>query len=82
VGTLRSTQIVDDDSSDDVDARPRAACQGYVYNGVTLGEPIELDGDPSTFEWDDSAFPNGTCEVVDDELVVTPDPDPFDVLEP
>jgi hypothetical protein len=79
VGTLRSTQIVDDDSSDDVDAGPRAACQGYVCNGVTLGEPLELDGDPATFEWDDSAFPNGTCEVVDDELVVTPDPGPLDV---
>lgn len=46
---------------------------GHTVNGVLLGEPVELDGDPSTFEWDDSALPNGACEVVDGELVVTPD---------
>lgn len=47
--------------------------QGYVYNGVTLGEPVELDDDPSTFEWDDGRFPDGECEVVDGELIVTID---------
>lgn len=47
--------------------------QGYVYNGVTLGEPVELDDDPSTFEWDDGKFPNGVCEVIDGELIVTVD---------
>lgn len=46
---------------------------GHTYNGVLLGEPVELDGDPSTYEWDDSAFPTGTVEVVDGEIVVTPD---------
>jgi hypothetical protein len=47
--------------------------QGYEFNGVTLGEPVELDDDPATFEWDDSRFPNGLCEVIDGELIVTPD---------
>lgn len=47
--------------------------KGYVYNGVTLGEPVELDDDPSTFEWDDSRFSNGECEVIDGELIVTID---------
>lgn len=31
---------------------------GLVVNGVLLGQPVEIDGDPATFEWDDSAFPN------------------------
>jgi hypothetical protein len=47
--------------------------QGYEFNGVTLGEPVELDDDPATFEWDDSQFPNGSCEVIDSELIVTRD---------
>lgn len=47
--------------------------QGFQYNGVTLGEPVELDNDPATFEWDDGAFPTGVCEVVDGVLVVTID---------
>ena len=46
---------------------------GHTYNGVLLGEPVELDGDPATFEWDDAAFPNGTATVVDGELIVLPD---------
>jgi hypothetical protein len=44
--------------------------QGYEFNGVTLGEPAELDNDPCTFEWDDSRFPNGLCEVINGELIV------------
>ena len=47
--------------------------QGYSFNGVTFGEPVELDDDPSTFEWNDGAFPNGECSVVDGELIVTVD---------
>lgn len=47
--------------------------QGYELNGVTLGEPVELDGDPSTFEWDDGRFPSGSCEVIDGVLIVTVD---------
>jgi hypothetical protein len=52
--------------------------QGFTYNGVVLGEPVELDGDPATFEFDHSAFPNGTVEVVDGELVVTADTEEVD----
>jgi hypothetical protein len=32
---------------------------GYIYYDVILGTPVELDDNPNTFEWDDSAFPNG-----------------------
>lgn len=63
MGTLRS-------SSTDV--------KGFTYNGVVLGEPVELDGDPATFEFDHPAFPNGTAEVVEGELVVTADPEEMD----
>jgi hypothetical protein len=48
---------------------------GYVYNGVILGQPVELDDDPHTFEWDDGAFPYGTANVIDGVLVVVPDED-------
>lgn len=45
---------------------------GMTVNGVLLGEPVNLDDDSSTFEWDDSAFPNGVIDAegnitVDDE---------------
>lgn len=46
---------------------------GHTFNGVLLGEPVDIDGDPETWEWDDSAFPNGECAVVDGALVVTVD---------
>jgi hypothetical protein len=41
---------------------------GSVYYGVILGDPVEKDGDPLTFEWDDSAFPNG--EILADGTVI------------
>jgi len=47
--------------------------KGFSFNGVTLGDPVELDDDPFTFQWDDSRFPNGSCEVIDGELIVTID---------
>ncbi len=53
--------------------------QGMTVNGVLLGDPVELDGDPATFEYDDSAFPAGTVEVVDGALVVVVDADPLEV---
>jgi hypothetical protein len=43
---------------------------GLTVNGVLLGEPVEIDGNPETFEWDDSAFPNGE---IDADGNVTPD---------
>jgi hypothetical protein len=54
MGTLRST----------------ADHSGLTVNGVLLGEPVEIDGNPETFEWDDSAFPNGE---IDADGNVTPD---------
>ena len=47
--------------------------QGMVVNGVILGEPVELDGNPLTAEWDDSMFPNGT---IDKTGKITPDEEP------
>jgi hypothetical protein len=35
---------------------------GLTVNGVLLGEPVEIDGNLETFEWDDSAFPNGEID--------------------
>ena len=48
---------------------------GYEYNGVILGQPVELDDDPNTFEWDDGMFPTGTANIIDGELVVVSDPE-------
>jgi len=76
MGMLKCTQWIEilDDEGNIVSKR--SAAQGYTYNGVLLGEPLEIDGDPATAEFDHSLFPNGTCEVVDDELIVTPDEEP------
>lgn len=41
---------------------------GSVYYDVILGDPVEKDGNPLTFEWDDSAFPNG--EILADGTVL------------
>lgn len=46
---------------------------GYIYDGVILGQPVDLDDDPQTFEWNDGVFPYGTANVIDGELVVVPD---------
>jgi hypothetical protein len=43
---------------------------GMVVNGVILGDPVDIDGDPETFEWDDSAFPQGE---IDADGNITPD---------
>lgn len=72
MGTLRSTQWTETITEEGTIINT-PTCRGYAYNGVTLGEPIELDGNPMTAEWNDGAFPDGICEVVDDILVVTPD---------
>lgn len=67
MGTLRNAQTVY------IDDKPTSAVTGHTVNGVLLGEPLELDGDPATYEYDDAAFPNGTVELVDGVAVVTPD---------
>jgi len=41
-----------------------------TVNGVELGDPIELDNDPTTWEWDDPAYPNGE---IDTDGNITPD---------
>lgn len=71
MGTLRSSATVNVGTEDEPIIVP--AVQGFEYNGVVLGQPVEIDGDPSTFEWDDAAFPNGTADVVAGELIVIPD---------
>jgi hypothetical protein len=47
-----------------------SAAQGLVVNDVLLGQPLEIDGDPATAEFDDAAFPNGT---IDGQGNITPD---------
>ena len=41
-------------------------------NGVELGDPVVLDDDPTTFEWNDSRIPTGLIDaegnVIPDEL--------------
>ncbi len=39
----------------------------------TLAYPVEIDGDPNTYEWDDGAFPTG---VVYPDGTVVPDEEP------
>ena len=41
-------------------------------NDVELGDPVELDDDPATFEWDDNRIPNG--EILADGTVVVDEP--------
>ena len=65
MGTLRCYEWIENE-----DGTLTSAAQGLIVNGVILGEPLEIDGDPNTAEFDDSMFPNG---IIDGELVVVPD---------
>jgi len=65
MGTLRCYEWIENE-----DGTQTSAAQGLIVNGVILGEPLEIDGDPNTAEFDDSMFPNG---IIDGELVVVPD---------
>lgn len=47
---------------------------GMVVNGCLLGYPVELDGDPTTFEWDHYLIPNG--EILEDGTIVPDEQDP------
>ena len=69
MGTLRSydIEIVTDEMGNETKIY---LAQGLVVNGILLGEPIELDGDSGSAEWDDSTLPNGT---IDRAGIVTPD---------
>lgn len=58
------------------DGTKTSAAQGLVVNGVLLGEPLEIDGDPATAEFDDSMFPNGI--ILADGTII---PDEDDALE-
>ena len=46
---------------------------GMIVNGVILGQPVEVDGNPDTYEWDDSAFPNG--EIKADGTIIVDEPE-------
>jgi hypothetical protein len=68
MGTLRCYQWIENE-----DGTRISAAQGLIVNGVILGEPLEIDGDPATAEFDDGMFPQGIVENVDGVAVVTPD---------
>jgi hypothetical protein len=63
VGTLRCNEWIENE-----DGTKTSAAQGLVVNGVLLGEPLELDGNPATAEFDDSMFPNG--EILADGTII------------
>lgn len=42
-----------------------------VINGCQLGDAVEIDGDPLTFEWDHVWLPSG--EILEDGTVVVVD---------
>jgi hypothetical protein len=65
MGTLRCYEWIENE-----DGTKTSAAQGLIVNGVLLGEPLELDGDPATAEFDHPAFPNG---VIDGNGNITPD---------
>lgn len=43
-----------------------------TINGCLLGDPVELDDDPTTWEWDDPLLPTGEIDadgnVIPDEV--------------
>jgi hypothetical protein len=64
MGTLLCYEWIENE-----DGTKTSAAQGLVVNGVILGEPVEIDGDPSTAEFDHLAFPNG---IIDGQGNITP----------
>lgn len=63
MGTLRCYEWIENE-----DGTKTSAAQGLVVNGVILGNPLELDGDPATAEFDDGMFPNG--EILADGTII------------
>lgn len=45
---------------------------GMLVNGIILGDPVELDDDPNTWQWDDNRIPNGEI-LADGTIVIDPD---------
>lgn len=68
MGTLKCYEWIETESGTKI-----SAAEGLTYNGVILGQPLEIDNDPLTAEFDDSMFPNGRVENIDGIAVVTPD---------
>jgi hypothetical protein len=68
MGVLRCTEWIEvfDDEGNLVSKT--SAAQGLVVEGVILGEPLELDGDPATAEFDHQLFPNG--EILADGTII------------
>lgn len=65
MGTLRCYEWIENE-----DGTHTSAAQGLIVNGVLLGEPLELDGDPNSAEFNDGALPDG---VIDGEGNITID---------
>lgn len=65
MGTLRCYDWIENEDGTRV-----SAAKGLVVNGITLGEPVEKDGDPASAEFDDGLLPNG---VIDKDGNITPD---------
>lgn len=73
MGTLRCYEWIEVFDEDGDLIEKKSAAQGLIVNGVILGEPLEIDGDPATAEFDDGMFPTGIVENIDGQAVVIPD---------
>ena len=76
MGTLRCYEWIEvfDDEGNLIEKK--SAAEGLVVNGVLLGSPLEIDGDPSTAEFDHEAFPQGI--ILADGTII---PDEDDAIE-
>lgn len=57
MGTLRCYEWIENE-----DGTKTSAAQGLKVNGILLGQPVEIDGDPTSAEFNDAAFPNGIID--------------------
>lgn len=71
MGRLRCYEWIENE-----DGTKTSAAKGLIVNGILLGEPVELDGDPASAEFDDGMLPNG---VIDKDGNITLD-EPVDTL--
>ena len=63
MATLRCKEWIEHE-----DGTKTSAAQGLVVEGVILGQPLELDGDPASAESDHQLFPNG--EILADGTII------------